>query len=218
MANMKPNFDGKGMYSDFYDGPPPTPGPYRGEIKGMWASTVQSGDNEGADKILVSVEINHGKFKGARLLTNLTLLKSSAWTINQFLHALTPAGTQKQKDIMEALFWDKGYKTDPDNDHKLGTPIVNIGGKFKPIGKEVGFITKFDTYNGEKRAIVDRFVVPLENSGDDEPATTEETVEESESGSGSDTLVDFPDQDGDSTETVEASADDDADDDDPWGE
>lgn len=214
MPNMKPSFDGKGMYSDRYDGPPPTPGPYRGNIKGMWLGKVASGDNKDADKILVSVEINHGKFKGARLLTNLTLIKNSAWTVNQFLHALTPAGTQKQKDIMEELFWDKGYKTDPENaNDKLGDPIVSIGGKFKPMDKEVGFITKFDTYNGEKRAIVDRFVVPLENS-EDEPATTEETVEESASGSDD---LDGLDDDS-STETVEASSDDDGDDDDPWGE
>lgn len=207
MANIKPSFDGRGMYSEFYDGPPPTPGPYKGNIVGMWLSTVQSGANEGAYKILVSVEINHGKFKGARLLNNLTLVKNSAWVVNQFLHALTPDGTEKQKKIMEDLFWEKGFRTDSDNEHKLGTPIINFGGKFKPIGKEISFVTKFDTYGGEKRAVIDRFVVPTEMSdddGDDEAEDVEETVEEEpETVEAQDNSSDDADDDGD-------------DDDDPW--
>lgn len=223
MPNLKPTFDGKGMVSQFYDGPPPTPGPYRGEIQAMWAAKVQSGDNEGADKIVLRIKITSGKFKGASYLHNLTMVKNSAWTVNQFLHALTPGGTQKQKDIMEELFWDKGMKLAEESE-KLGsldvTPVVNIGGKFKPIGKELGFIAKNDEYKGETRSIIDRFVIPMENSEPETP--TEETVEatdEDESGSGEDTLVDFPDQGGDdsTSETVEASSDD-GDDDDPWGE
>jgi hypothetical protein len=209
MPNMKPSFDGKGMYSQFYDGPPPTPGPYRGVIKGMWLGKVASGDNEGADKILIRTEINHGKYKGASLLTNLTLIKNSAWTINQFLHALTPAGTEKQKSVMEELFWDKGLKTSGEAE-KLGDPIVSIGGKFKPVGKEVGFITKMDEYGGQTRAIIDRFVVPLENSeGENEGET--ETVEESETVT-ADTPLEGLD------EFAAGAEDSDSDDDDPWGD
>jgi hypothetical protein len=218
MPNLKPSFDGKGMVSQFYDGPPPTPGPYRGKIDKMWAAKVQSGDNEGADKIVLRITITSGKFKGASYLHNLTMVKNSAWTINQFLHALTPGGTKKQKDIMEELFWDVGMKLAPESE-KLGTlevtPVVNIGGKFKPIDKELGFIVKNDEYKGETRSIIDRFVIPMENS-EPEETTTEETVEatdEDESGSSSDTLSDMDD---DSTETVEESSDD-GDDDDPWG-
>lgn len=209
MPNIKPSFDGKGMYSQFYDGPPPTPGPYRGVIKGMWLGKVASGDNEGADKLLVRVEINHGKFKGASLLNNLTLVKNSAWTVNQFLHALTPAGTEKQKTIMEELFWDKGVKTEDDIQGKMGYPIVNIGGKFKPIGKEVGIIVKNEPWEGNTRAVVDRFVVPVENS--EEPETVEETTTE-ETASDDDPLGEFAAES--TTETTEA----DSDDDDPWGD
>lgn len=215
MPNIKPSFDGRGMTSNFYDGPPPTPGPYRGTIDGMWAAKVQSGDNKDADKLLIRITINHGKFKGASYLHNLTLVKNSAWTVNQFLHALTPAGTQKQKDVMEDLFWEKGYKTS-ETDEKLGTPIVNIGGKFKPVGKELGFIAKNDTYNGETRSVIDRFVIPLENSEPESTEETAETVEETVDESASDTDG-LDGLDGDAAETVESSSDDDADDDDPWG-
>lgn len=166
MPIIKPKFDGSEDIGDGrYTGPPPTPGPYRGNVRGMWLTTIKSGDNAGEDQIVVSVKINHGKFKGASILHNLQIMKATSWSTNQFLHALTD-GSEKQKSTLRKWFWQIGYDVE-DHEEKLGRPIIKIGKNFKPIDREIGFIVKKDTYNGEDRAKIDRFVVPLEDSEDE---------------------------------------------------
>lgn len=205
MPIIKPSFDGSNETSNQYDGPPPTPGPYKGEVKGLWLTKIKRGENEGTDMLTVSVAITGGKFKGARLLHNLPVMKNTAWSLNQFLDSLTD-GSEKQREVLRKWFWTIGYNVS-DDEEKLGRPILRIGKKFDPIGKPVSFVTKMDNYNDTPRAIIDRFVVPLENSDDDDDDeddgiadTTPEPEPEDESASP-------PAEDGD---------DEDDDGDDPW--
>jgi hypothetical protein len=204
MPVIKPKFDGAEDTSLQYDGPPPPPGPYKGVVKRLWLTEIGSGDNAGEDQLKVLVEIDTGKFKGAGFFYNLPMLKQSSWKINQFLDSMTD-GSEKQRDVLRDWFWHKGYEVEPEED-KVGRPITKIiGGKkgFIPLGKSVGFITKMDSYNGSERAIIDRFVVPLEDS-EPEAEVEAEVVEEA-------AIVDFPEQPDDPTPAPTES-----DDDDPW--
>lgn len=205
MPMIKPPINGKDATSSFYDGPPPVPGTYQGEVSRMGLATVLSGKNEGADKIVVVVKITHGKYKGAEIFNNFTLTLESAWSLNTFLEALTD-GSEKQRKLIRDWFWDIGYNVEEKADNeKLGRQFIYIGKPaFKPIGKKVAFTTTLD---GE-RAQISKWVVPQENSDDEEE---------------SDTAVDLPDvateEPSESVATEEVSegeavaADDD---DDPW--
>lgn len=165
MVLIKPEFDGTGMVSGFYDGPPPTPALYKGRVARLGLGKIESGQYAGSDKLVVVVEIEHGKFKGASIFTQLLLLKQNAWTVNQFLHAMTN-GSQKQKDAIEKYFWQIGYDVEETaKSEKLGQQFNWIGSpKFVPIGKPVAFVTGID---GD-RVTVEKFVVPGEEA--DEPA------------------------------------------------
>lgn len=210
MAMIKPKFNGKDATSSFYDGPPPTPGTYRGEVTRMGLAQVLSGENEGADKIVVVVRITHGKFKGAEIFANFTILLQSAWSFNTFLEAMTD-GSEKQRTMIKDWFWEKGYDVEDEaKNEKLGRQVNWIGKPvFKPIGKTVSFTTTMD---GE-RANISKFVVPLEGSGSEEPEDDSTVAElpDVATESTDDAVIDAEVVSDDSAVAV---ADDD--DDDPW--
>ncbi|QNJ59291.1 hypothetical protein SEA_MRMIYAGI_78 [Mycobacterium phage MrMiyagi] len=214
MPVIKPKFDGSEMTSGFYDGPPPAPGPYKGKIKKMGLAKISSGDNKGEDRIALVLEITSGKFKGAGIVHSLNLITSSAWAVNQFLDALTD-GSEKQKLALRKLFWQKGYAVEDNEDGKMGRQFISIGGKFKPIGKPIAFVTKMDvsTKTDEQIAVIDKFVVPLE--GNDEGG--EEDSLDSVSSDSEDEDVAVADDSDSSDDDSEAVASDD-DEDDPWGD
>lgn len=211
MPLIKPKENWKDETSGIYDGPPPDPGTYNGEIVRMGLSEVKSGDNKGADKWVVSVQISDGKFKGASILHNFVMLKQSAWSFNQFLKSMTD-GSEKQKQVILDWYYERGYSLEAEEKYKgLGRQCEFIGKPaFKPIGKKVKFIV---TRNGEY-VNIDRFLVPLEDSGEDgEPETLEQAEETA--------VADDDDESFESSsETAEPEAvaeSDDGDDDDPWG-
>lgn len=216
MPVIKPPFDGSEATSDRYDGPPPTPGPYNGVVKGVWLNKIKKGDNAGADQLTVSVEISHGKFKKARILHNLQVLNSTAWSLNQFLDSVTD-GSDKQKTTLRQWFWRNGYDVAPDDEavKNLGVPVRKIvGGKkgFVLLDRKVSFVTKMDTYEGVAKAIVDRFVVPLEDSGSEEPA-----AEASEDALGEfDAATTHNPEPEPEAAVEETPTEDEPDDDDPW--
>ena len=168
MARIKPNFDGSTMSSGFYDGPPAPPGTYRGIVKKMGLAEIKNGPNAGASRIALLLEISDGKFKGAAVMHSLNLTTQSAWAVNQFLDALTD-GSDVQKNGLRNLFWQKGYDVENEPDGKMGQQFTSIGGKFKPLGKPVAFVTKMDSWEGKPKAAIDRFVVPLDGGSSAEP-------------------------------------------------
>ena len=194
-----------------YDGPPPDPGTYKGEIARMGLSTVKKGDNEGADKWIVSVRITEGKFKGATVLHSFTMVKQAAWSFNQFLKALTD-GSEKQKEAIVGWYYDKGFSVEDDERFRgLGRQIEFIGKPaFKPIGKPVTVVI---TKNGEYTNI-DKFLVPLEDSDDTasgEPEALAESEMESDDGIDEFAAETTKNPEPEAVEQVE-----DSDDDDPW--
>lgn len=172
MVKIKPAFDGSAEDSGFYQGPPPVPGTYRGIVKKMGLAEIKNGPNAGQNRIALLLEINDGKYKGAGVLHSLNLTTQSAWAVNQFLDAITD-GSERQRKGLRELFWQKGFDVAPEADGKMGQQFISIGGKFKPMGKPVAFVTKMDSYEGNPKAAVDRFVVPVEG-GESEDETAED--------------------------------------------
>jgi hypothetical protein len=173
---IKPTFDGSDSDSNRYSGPPPKPGTYHGVIKGVWAAKIKSGDNEGEPQVKVLVEIDQGQFKGAGLFINLQVLTSSAWSVNQWLDAMTD-GSETQRKALRNLFWQKGMNAEDEAD-KVGQKVKTIGKNFKPVGREVQFVTKMDGTIDPPRAVIDRFVVPLEGGGAEEDSPPGEENED----------------------------------------
>lgn len=169
MVRIKPDFDGSNASSGRYDGPPPPAGTYRGIVKKMGLAEIRSGANAGSNRIALLLEISDGNYKGAAVMHSLNLTTQSAWAVNQFLDALTD-GSDKQKTGLRNLFWQKGYEVENEPDGKMGQQFMNIGGKFKPLGKPVAFVTKMDSWEGKPKAAIDRFVVPLGANAEDEAA------------------------------------------------
>lgn len=216
MAMIKPKFNGKDSVSGFYDGPPPIPGTYHGEVSRMGLAEVLSGDNKGADKIVVVVKITSGKFKGAEIFANFTLVTQAAWNFNNFLHALTD-GSEKQKEMIKTWFWEKGYDVEDEaKNEKLGRQVNFIGKpSFKPIGKKISFVTEM---NGE-HAEIKKWVIPLEDSDDsaeddsDLPDATTAVADDDDDDSQTETASAAKSSDDDDDEVVAVASDDD---DDPW--
>jgi hypothetical protein len=175
MVRIKPGFDGKGTGGDGFDTRVPPPNTYKGKVKRMGLAKIGSGDNVGKDRIALVLTITEGEYKGAGVLHSLNLLEDSSWSVNQFLHALTD-GSERQKNAIEKLFWDQGYDVEPEPMGKLGQQFIGIGNgnKFKPIGKPVAFIVKADSYQGNPKAAIDRFLVPTFNEEEPEPVSEAE--------------------------------------------
>lgn len=207
MVLIKPPEDWSDEVSNRYSGPPPVPSIYSGTVDKAWRTQCgENSQNPGADMLVISLKIGDGKFKGATILTNLVVIKSNAWSINQFLDALTD-GSEKQREAIKKWFWTIGYQVS-DEVEKIGQPITHIGKKFELTDKPITFATKMGKWEGKDRAELDRFVLKLDDDDDDddddgftpEPETSE-PVE-------------------DSTPVAEESAgppsEGDDDDDDPW--
>lgn len=207
MPKIKPNFDGSNQDSGFYQGPPPVPGTYRGTVKKMGLAEIKNGPNAGQNRIALLLEIGDGKYKGAGVLHSLNLTAQSAWAVNQFLDALTD-GSERQRKGLRELFWQKGFDVANEADGKMGQQFISIGGKFKPIGKPVAFVTKMDSYEGNPKAAVDRFVVPVEGGNDAEDEAAEEDS--------LDGLSEFAAEDSPAAETAETEESPTEDADDPW--
>jgi hypothetical protein len=168
MVRIKPSDDYSKEKFEFYDGPPPPAGTYQGKVKKMGLAKIASGENKGADRIALVLEITQGKYKGAGILHSLNLTKQGSPFVNQFLESMTD-GSEKQKKVIVDWFWNKGYDVQNDSDGKLGRPINWIGSpKFVPVGKTCAFMTRMGTdQQGEPRAEIARFVVPVEDSEED---------------------------------------------------
>lgn len=197
---------------NWYDGPPPKPGLYKGVVKKIYAHKKN-------DEIrwMVLCEITEGKYKGAGVSKWLQLTPQGSPWFNQFLHALTD-GSEEQKTGIRKSFKQHGYAVD-DPDDKKRLPVVRIGKNFNPIGVEVSFVTKMrtGTDDGIERAEISRFVVKSGNgaSDDDSDDGLDEALDEASSDD-SDGLDEFasdttenPDPTGDSSEGEDGE-------DDPW--
>lgn len=185
---------------DWYDGPPPAPGTYKGVVKKLLWQEIR-----GEQRIMVLCEISDGKYKGAGVTRwfQLTEAGSSWW--NGFLASLTDGSDAQQKAIRQAFAQDGFAVDDPDAKGRL--PIVRIGKKTNPIGKEVIFTTKLRTGNDDiERAEIIRFIVrPAESSN-------AETSDDSSPEDALDGLEEFADLDAETAEKVTL----DSDADDPW--
>lgn len=222
MVRIKPNIDGKGARPGFYDGPPPDPGTYRGVVKKMGLAKIANGDNAGADRIALLLEITEGKFKGAAVVHSLNVTEQGKGFVNVFLHALTD-GSEKQKEAIEEWFWDLGYEVEDKEDGSFGQQFIFIGKpKFKPIGKPVAFVTSIEPYKGKPTARVDRFCVPSEIGSEDDPSESSSVPDDLSGLEGltSDTTsapVETPAaEEKPALASVPAAQDLDSDDDDPW--
>lgn len=187
MVRMKPSFDGseettrpEGM---FYDGPPPKPGRYTGVVEKLGLAKIGSGDNKGQDRLALLVRITGGEYDGAGVFHSLNMTKQGGYFVNQFLWAMTD-GSQRQRDAIRKMFWHKGYDVSKETDGKMGHPITVIGAKFNPIGKKVVFVTLRDhDLEGNERAKIARFLVPMESE--------DETEDEFAGGTSEDALGEF---------------------------
>lgn len=146
---------------DWYDGPPPSPGTYRGVVKKLLLQDVR-----GEQRIMVLCEITEGKFKGAGVTRWFQLTEQGSPWWNQFLVSLTDGSDAQSRGIRQAFATDGFAVDDPDQKGRL--PIVRIGKKTNPIGKSVVFVTKLRTGNDDiERAEISRFVQPREEVADD---------------------------------------------------
>ncbi|AGT14081.1 hypothetical protein SEA_WEISS13_71 [Mycobacterium phage Weiss13] len=211
---------------DWYDGPPPKPGLYKGVVKKMLLSKVTQGEKKGEQRIMVICEISEGKFKGAGVSKWLQLTQQGSPWVNQFLHALTD-GSEAQKAAIRKAFKEIGFAVD-DADAKKRYPIVRIGKKTNPIGRPISFVTKMRTDDqGVERAEISRFVTPRaadddedEDDSDDILTADDDTTEDDgDEGNADDTFGDM-DSDDDATdgdsEDEELPADDSDDEGEPW--
>ena len=189
---------------DWYDGPPPPPGFYKGKVVKLLLTKVSSGDRAGEQRIMVVCEISEGQYKGAGVIKWLQLTKQGSPWLNQFLHSLTD-GSEEQKKAIRKAFKEIGYEVG-DMDAKKRLPIVKIGKKTNPIGMETQFVTKMR----DERAEISRFVI---KNG----ASVEDSGESSTDDFESDGLDEFAEE---TTGNPEPEADSEPsaadDDDDPW--
>lgn len=182
---------------DWYDGPPPQPGVYKGMVKKLLWQEIR-----GEQRIMVLCEITDGKYKGAGVTRWFQLTEQGSPWWNQFLASLTDGSDAQAKAIRQAFAADGFAVDDPDAKGRL--PIVRIGKKTNPIGKSVVFATKLRTGNDDiERAEITRFIVtPVDSS--DEAADDDSSPEDALDG-----LEEFADLDDDKVSIV-------ADGDDPW--
>lgn len=168
---------------DWYDGPDPDPGFYKGTLKLL---LLQKKDVDGASQIhmMALCEISEGKFKGAGVTKWLQMTADGSKWLNQFLMALTDGSPAQTAGICKA-FKEIGYGVEKND---KGKPIVTqIGNNFKPIGKPIAFMVKRRTIekgprSGETVSEISRFVVPRFGAGDDtDDAAPEDLLDDTDS-------------------------------------
>lgn len=199
---------------NFYDGPLPVDGLYKGKIVKLFLTKTVRGENKGQENIMVVCEITEGKYKGAGVAKFLQLTKQGSSWVNQFLHSLTD-GSEEQKKAIRHAFKNIGYEVG-EKDSKNRFPIVKIGKKTNPIGLTTSFVTKKRTGTDEvERAEISRFVVPLvDNDEDAEDSTPEDALDSTEDGDYEESGMDEFASDGESSE--EDADSDSTDSEDPW--
>ena len=242
---IKPDFDGfddLDTGANFYDGPPPKPGMYRGKVKQFHVAkiTSETSENKGKDRIHLLVEIvskadgSKSEFAGAAVIHSLNETKQGAPFLNQFLLSLTD-GSEEQSVAIRTAWWKKGKQVGDAVTvfGKQMEPILQFG-RWKPTEQELfcTFIVKERTIEqgerkGEKRAEIARFVVPV-NTGDDDSDTGLDDSDSDSSGDtegfgddGDDTPAEAPASEESTEESAPAdssgSSDSSDDGDDPWG-
>lgn len=218
---------------NYYDGPRPIPGPYKGVVKIMSASKIAAGKKDaGAISFYVLCEISEGKFKGAGVSKWLQLTTQGRPWLHQFLHSLTD-GSEEQMRAIRKAFKEVGYAVDPPDDKKR-LPVVRIGKKTNPIGLSTQFMVRERTIkggerDGEKVTEIGRFLVPFKDDDDDGGSDDDESsvddilneTADDDSGTSDDDITDLDatDDDSSSDDSGDDSTDDavaDSDPDDPW--
>ena len=219
---MKPpaayNPDNTVTGGDWYDGPQPTAGFYKGVVKKLLLQKANNGELH----LMALCEISEGKFKGAGVVKWLQLTEQGSPWLNQFLMSLTDGSPAQRKGICQA-FADPGFAVD-EKDDKGRLPIVRIGKKFNPIGKPTAFMVKVRVIEkgartGESVSEISRFVIPKEDTENSEPETSapedvlddDATLDDSLSADDSAGLDEF---DAETTSNPEPDAESDGDD--PW--
>jgi hypothetical protein len=202
---------------EYYDGPLPTPGPYKGVLKKMLLTK-----KNGEQRIMVVCEISEGKFKGAGVTKWLQLTKQGSPWVNQFLHSLTDGSEAQMRGIRKA-FNEVGYEVGPMDDKKR-LPIVKIGSKTQVSGRPIAFVVKHRTNPEDNitRAEVARFIIPRNGSDAQEPEDV--TPDEDDAFAGMDSSDDGMDEFASETtsnpepenETHDLDESSGADEDDPW--
>lgn len=216
---------------NYYDGPRPTPGPYKGVVKIMSASKIAAGKKDaGAISFYVLCEITEGKFKGAGVSKWLQLTTQGRPWLHQFLHSLTDGSEAQMRGIRKA-FKEVGYAVDPP-DEKKRLPVVRIGKKTNPIGLPCNFMVRERTIkggerDGEKVTEIGRFLVPFKDDDDEGGSDDESSVDDilnetagdddSSSASEDDDITDLDATEDDSSSDDDSTTTaDDTDPDDPW--
>lgn len=154
---------------EYYDGPMPTRGVYRFELKRLRIKNNRNDDP--MLNMLLSLNENERlkkKYNGFTMWSQQNVTQQGAPYVNQFLTALGLSKPQIKS------FWSDGCVTDdetPPNVLKLGKTF-----KVKDSGLFVYVDVKSEPYNGETRLAVRQYVVPKNKSDKDEDA--EEAAQE----------------------------------------
>lgn len=147
-----------------YDGPVP-PNNSILQVMLKWARVAEFGSGNGGLKLLMEVaepeESTKKRYNGCPLFENLVDVDTQDWKIRQFLDAI--GGTGKDWDSCVA------EKDDKDND------VIVKFGRIKAAGLRFRIQTTRETYDGEQRAKVQRYLPKSTGGsssnagGDDEP-------------------------------------------------
>lgn len=156
---------------EYYDGPMPSRGVYRFELK-----RLRIKPNKNDDPMLnMLLQLNENerlkkKYNGFPMWTQQNVTDQGAPYVNQFLTAL---GLTKQQI---KSFWADGCVTDdenPPNVLKLGKTF-----KVKESGLFVYVDVKTEPYNGEQRLAVRQYVIPKNKPAGDDADSNEDRQKE----------------------------------------
>lgn len=167
------------LTGNFYDGPvPPARQVYRAKVKRMeLGKTGPGAKNPGAPLLTLLLEFcatknsDASQYDGYGVWHRLNVTKQGAAFVNQFLEAIAQGDDEKFAKIKKA-FWGGGLVVDGDDEGH----VIRIGNLRveSPNGELIVYIgTKTDSYKGEERLAVTRFLWPANgdeaasDSGDD---------------------------------------------------
>ena len=219
---------------DWYDGPLPDTGVYKGIVKKIFQHKVKGGEHDGEIRFHVICEIVEGvggtKFKGAGVTKWLQLTTQGRPWLHQFLHSLTDGTEDRCKAIRHA--WKTVGWTLDDPDSKGRSELIKIGKKTDPRGLPCTFFVQKRVPQGqtEERAEISRFITRFSNTEDadadpgddnmspedafDNMADDDATATADDDADGDSAEADGGDDDSGDDGTTTATADDG--DDDPW--
>lgn len=141
--------------STFYDGPVPPKGVYRGKLKRLALKKNKNGDWMFNGVVEINETSRHKKqYNGYGAWFNQNITESGAPFVNAFLDALGLSKAQKK------AFWGStGVKTETGDSKDGPHPVEAIGGFRVKEEMPIVFLGKRDSYNGEERLQVGRFLV-----------------------------------------------------------